>query len=457
MLRAGVAHRASQTVPMTSEVGPLGGAYRPIRAVRARVDGPWPGVLAHTSAGEAFVLVDADALGAQWRGWDAAVDGHVLAPVDVARRSDGHDVVLPVCVERLEEFVRRRAARMPLSAGEAVTLGVSVLRGCLQIAAAPETTGDWWLDDAGRPVLATDASALRALDTAADVLQEVAVDPPAERTWATALRAVTAERLSVRELEAAEEALFAVATPEPLSTVSLSPRGAAEGASRADASTQGYGAHEVGDGAHPSLWQNLIAGVDNDLAETMSRATTAVWRRLRTAEPTKRSSSRRAPWLVGGAVAAAVLVGGALWPTASGVATEDPADAVSTPAPTATGARAGASPTPTASSGAPAADDGTGADLAQVAGGLLDARIACGGATDCLDTVVADDATLPEGAIDLPAGERSLTLLDDFGDIAVLRLDAVDDARPSQMVVILRRDEKWLLRDVSDVAQQPEQ
>ncbi len=96
-------------------------------------------------------------------------------------------------------------------------------------------------------------------------------------------------------------------------------------------------------------------------------------------------------------------------------------------------------------------------DLAQVAGGLLDARIACGGAPDCLATVVADATTLPEGAIDLPAGERTLTLLDDFGDIAVLRLDAADGARPSQMVVILKRDEKWLLRDVSDVAQQPEQ
>ena len=442
---------------MTSEVGPLGGAYRPIRAVRARVDGPWPGVLAHTSAGEAVVLVDADALGAQWRGWDAAADGHMLAPVDVARRSDGHDAVLPVCAERLDEFVRRRSARMPLSAGEAVTLGVSVLRGCAQIAAAPDSTGDWWLDDTGRPVLATDASTERAFDTAAAVLEQVTVDPPVERTWATALRAVTAERVSVRELEAAEEALFAVATPEPLATVSLSPRGAAEIAPRVDASASGYGAHEIGDAPRPPLWQSLVAGMDNDLAETLSRATTAVWRRLRRAETTKRASSRRAPWLVGGAVAVAVLAGGALWPTASGVATEEPADAVTAPAPTTTGEGAGASPTPVRSpDGATAGGSGV-TDLAQVAAGLLDSRIACDGAPDCLATVVADSTPLPEGAIDLPAGELSLTLLDDFGDIAVLRLDAADGARPSQMVVILKRDGKWLLRDVSDVAQQPEQ
>jgi hypothetical protein len=36
-------------------------------------------------------------------------------------------------------------------------------------------------------------------------------------------------------------------------------------------------------------------------------------------------------------------------------------------------------------------------------------------------------------------------------------VDAADGSSPSQMVVILRRDDKWLLRDVSDVAQQPEQ
>ena len=61
------------------------------------------------------------------------------------------------------------------------------------------------------------------------------------------------------------------------------------------------------------------------------------------------------------------------------------------------------------------------------------------------------------GAIDLPSGERQVALLDDFGDIAVLRVDAGDGTVASQMVVIVRRNEKWLLRDVSDVAQQPEQ
>ncbi|WP_341999416.1 hypothetical protein MRBLWH7_000815 [Microbacterium sp. LWH7-1.2] len=437
---------------MTTADGSLRSPYRAIRAVRARDDGPWPGTLVRTAGGDAWVLVDAAVLGPQWRGWEAAPDGHVLAPVDVVRRLDGHDVVLPVCPERLEDFVRRRAARMPLSLGEAVTLGVSVLRGCAQIANEPEAAGDWWLDDAGRPVLATDASARRAFEASAGVLEQVSVDPPAQRTWQTALRAVTAERISVHELEAVEEALFALADAEPLSAVSLGPRSATEAVARAHEETRVAGVpHEP---APRSMWQTLVAGVDDELADSVSRATTALWRRLRRTGDGAKTGSRRAPWLVGGAVAAAVLAGGALWPTASGVATDDRASAAPTASPEpAASVPAASAPPATSAGGAPA---GESADLARITGELLDARNACAGDDDaCLTDVTVDAMPLAGGAIDLPAAGRSVTPLDDFGDIAVLRVDASDAAVPSQMVVILRTDQKWLLRDVSDVAQQP--
>ncbi|MFE5408879.1 hypothetical protein [Microbacterium sp. NPDC056569] len=443
---------------MTTDRGSLGSPYRAIRAVRAREDAPWPGVLVRTAAGDACVLVDTDVLGPDWRGWDAAPDGHLLAPVDIVRRVDGHDAVLPVCGERLEDFVRRRAARMPLSPGEAVTLAVSVLRGCAQLASDPDASGEWWLDDAGRPVLATDASARRAFEGAAAVLEEVSVAPRAQRTWQTALRAVTAERVSIHELEAAEQALFAIAEAEPLSTVSLSPRSAAEGVPRAHDEARGA-ADVVHEPAPRALWQTLIAGVDDDLADTVSRATTAVWRRLRRTRNTPQAGPRRAPWLVGGAVAVAVLAGGALWPTASGIATDDGTTA--SPAPEAEpGASAPpgaeiAPPADATDAGASAAPAGGAVDLAVAAGDLLDARLACAGDGGCLSAVSVDAAPLPPGAIDLPASERTVTLLDDFGDIAVLRVDATDAAMSSQIVVILRRDRKWLLRDVTDVAPQP--
>ncbi len=443
---------------MTSDQGALGGSYRVIRAVRARDDGPWPGALVRTESGESFVLVGADVVGADWFGWDAAPDGHVLAPVDVARRADGHAAVLPVCAERLEEFIRRRAARMPFSAGEAVTLGVSVLRGCAEIASLPDTTGEWWLDEAGRPVLATDTAPGRAREAAASLLESVAVDARLQRAWAAALRAIVAERVSVHELEAAEEALFAVARAEPLSRVSLGPRSAADGVARLQAQERRADddARSAYEPAPRSLWHGLIAGVDDDLSDAVSRATTAVWRRLRQGEGPKRARSRRAPWLVGGAVAAAVLTGGALWPTASGGASDEPAPAA-TP-------QISASPTtpPSADPAGPAAaGDGGGkdaaapADLAAIAAALLTERSSCGDDETCLASIMVSPQTRFAGAVELSASDRTVTLLDDFGDLAVVRVDARDGAQPSQLVFIRRTNEEWLLRDVTDVAQQP--
>jgi hypothetical protein len=215
------------------------------------------------------------------------------------------------------------------------------------------------------------------------------------------------------------------------------------------------------------MWQSLLRGVDEELADTVSRATTAVWRRVRPGDRPARATSRRAPWLVAGAVAAAVLAGGVLWPSADVVATGGPA--ASTPAATAGAGTQAAAPaagpdaasvedvdaSPGTDAEAAAAPSAAPADLAAIAGGLLDARLACGADAECLRGVVVDGAAIADGAIDLPADERTVTLLDDFGDLAVVRVDPGEGGIPSQLVVILRHDEKWLLRDVRDVAQQP--
>ena len=443
---------------------PLGRAYRAVRAVRAHEDGPWPGTLVRTDDGASRILVDAAVLGTDWAGWEADPEGHVLAALDVTRRAGGHDAVLPVCLERLDDFVRRRQERMPLSPGEAVTLGVSVLRGCAQLAGVAETGGQWWLDDAGRPVLATDASDNRALDASVAVLERVTPPPVMQRTWDTAVRTLGADRVSVAELAAAEDALFALSPAEPLVTVSLSPRRASEGMARSSAA--GERPRVVHEPPPRSMWQSLLRGVDEELADTVSRATTAVWRRVRPGDRPARATSRRAPWLVAGAVAAAVLAGGALWPSAD-VATGGPA--ASTPAATAGAGTQVAVPaagpdadsvedvgaSPGTDAEAPAAPAAAPADLAAIAGGLLDARLACGADAECLRMVVVDGAAIADGAIDLPADERTVTMLDDFGDLAVVRVDPDEGGIPSQLVVILRHEEKWLLRDVRDVAQQP--
>jgi hypothetical protein len=419
-----------------------------VRTVRAPEDGPWPGVLVRAVTSETRVLVDAAVLGVDWNGWDAAPGGHVLSPLDLVRRVDGHDVVLPVCAEPLDTFLRRRASRAPLSTGEAMTLAVSVLRGRMELAQTPAITGEWWLDAAGRPLLATDVSARSAFGAAAEALASVALDGHAGRVWDAALRAISAERLSIRELLDAEDALFALAEPEPLATTTPSPRNAADAALASRDVSPAVAADPP-----RTAWQSLIGHVDADLADTVSRVTTSVWRRARATNRPR----RRAPWLVGGAVAAAVLAGGALWPAAGDDLTVTPSSPPTPPTapvpPSATN-----SGTPSASAEHDPHPEPTGpADLAAVGAELLDARAACGEDDVCLSEVVADPSTpLGGGAIDLPPAERTVTLLDDFGDVAVLRVDAIDASLPAQLTVLMRSDEKWLLRDVHDVAQQPE-
>lgn len=433
---------------MTAE-GPLSSPYRTVRAVRAPEDGPWPGRLVRAAGGETRVLVDAAVFGNAWSGWDAAPGGHVLSPLDVVRRVDGHDVVLPVCTEPLDVFLRRRASRMPLRPGEAVTLAVSVLRGCAELAANPDTKGEWWLDDAGRPVLAPDLSARRALDAAADALGSLVVDPLLDRAWEHARRAIGADRVSVNDLLEAEDALFGATAPEPLTTVTLSPRSAAE--------TTQPPRDRIGvpDEERPrTTWQMLIGHVDSDLADTVSRVTTGLWRRARGPERPR----RRAPWILGGAVAAVVLAGGALWPAAGGEITAADGATQSGPSQPDSSSSTAVEGLPAPSASTAPADPAEEAppDLAAVASALLDERTACGGDHDCLETVLADPATpLGGGVIDLASSARVVTLLDDFGDVAVLRVDAGDGSQPAQLTVLVRQDEKWLLRDVHDVAQQP--
>ena len=57
--------------------------------------------------------------------------------------------------------------------------------------------------------------------------------------------------------------------------------------------------------------------------------------------------------------------------------------------------------------------------------------------------------------VDLPAGLREIQVLDDFGGVAVVRVSDSRGEDADQLVVIARRDDSWLLRDVHDVTQQP--
>ena len=134
-----------------------------------------------------------------------------------------------------------------------------------------------------------------------------------------------------------------------------------------------------------------------------------------------------------------------MWPaSAEGPATADVPVHAGTDA-----ATPGESETPVTASPAPL-------DLAAVTSDLLAQRTACAGDGACLAGIMEDPtAVTAAGAIDLPTDQRTVTLLDDFGGAAVLRVEPVTAGPVVQLVLVIRTDGKWLLRDVHDIAEQP--
>ena len=167
--------------------------------------------------------------------------------------------------------------------------------------------------------------------------------------------------------------------------------------------------------------------------------------------------------LIAAGAGAAVLLVGLLWPDA-----ERPAEAASgresvavaetspddisdsretTPTPSTL-------PTPSAPEDAP--DSGNALDAVA---SLLDQVAACvaDGAEACPEAV-AEGARVPDdGLASHGASASTATLVDDYGDVAVLRLTPNDaETVAEQMIVLERRNEIWLVRDVYDVAHQPD-
>lgn len=415
--------------------------YRTLRRVAAGREAPYPGVLAQHERREPCLLVEAEALGPDWPGWRADPHGHVLAPLDVVRRGGGHDVVLEVCRERIDRFLDRRGnAHRPLSDGEAVTLGVSALRGLAELDEdGRRSPAQWWLTGQGRPLLATGVGDETAADAVCALLVRIA-PPTAPAAWAHAVDLARADRVSPRALDDAEAGLFGYATARPLTTdldESRTARSLAVDARPGDVPAADQPDQE------PGWIARAARSVDADAADVVSRVTTALWR-----------SGRRAPrparvWLAATAAAAAVLAGGLLWPqpgdgsgwAADGIPPwggEEPAATIA--------------PTVPASTQATAPDG----DLPATVDRLLDARLDCDGDQTCLGGVQADALRrFPPGPIDLPGPERQVTLLDDLGDIGVAEVGRPDGTPVRQIVVIARQNDRWLLRDVYDVAQQP--
>ena len=424
----------------------------PVRTVQPP-DSPWPATLARDGEGRPCLVVDAAALPPS-AGLLAAPDGHIAVPRDLVRRHGGHALVMPLCVRRVTDFLQQRAdASAPLSDGEAVTLAVSIARGTVEALLADggeQRTGEWWLTDEGRPLLVPghgDDVRTAARELLRRTADECRLEAPRVRAAvAQAAGLVTRDAGIGPGLDDAERLLFSTAAPEPLATAVLAPARARRVSAIRDA-------EPIEAGERTRAWTALLPHIDAELPELASRIGMALWRRLRADRP----RARRRPILWAAGTVAGVVAVGLLWPQGA----DDPASAGTGAA----GARAPhGSPSPRAVGRGPDPSPGglpatslssPPASAQQAVAELLGRRARCTDAACLGRTQEAPEAVWKDGAATLPASQRTVAMLDDFGDVAVFRVHPRAGGTADQLVVIVRRDDSWLLRDIQDVSQQP--
>ncbi|MDF2562840.1 MAG: hypothetical protein K0R99_4286 [Microbacterium sp.] len=483
------------------------GAHRVVRVLDTD-EGPFEGALVTSGDGVA-VRVDVSTFGG-WVGWRYSGAEHVAAPIDVIRRRGGHDVLLPWCTDRILGFlIRRSATGAVLTPGECSTLVVSLLRGLDEIGGGAEggRTGTWWVTDGGRPVFVfgpgTDARA-----GAEEIVRRLAADSTdkvlkrALSTVEKGLEKASAQpRVPPRLLDAWEHELLAVAAPQPLDRGSHAPERAREVA-RATASHESVlprnGQRLRADRRPPSRsFMTAAVAVAHAGKESFrlsfARISAGVHarrgRRAGEARGTGASSHSRArPFIVGAAAAGVVLAAGLLWPSggepgeAADAGGRRPAEAASVaagevPSATPMSEDAGAREEPEGTEEKAAADEtraaedpnrtspSVGEDPVAAAGDLLTMITGCRARGDsACPAAVAPGSEGVVKELEAAAEGSTVELVDEYGDVAVVRLDigtegGSEDAGPQppahRMVVLIRAAEKWLVRDVYDVADQP--
>ncbi|GAA4482700.1 hypothetical protein [Microbacterium panaciterrae] len=460
----------------------VAGAHRTVRTLTDG-EGPFAGGLVTRGEGVA-VCVDA-ALLAGWAGWRFAGSEHVAAPEDLALRADGQDALLPWCVRSVESYLGLRSDEDPLANGEAVTLAVSVLRGLVELEALDDAddapAGQWWLTDEGRPVFVIGAGdPPRAVSARLIDVLETGIEDRALRRVLSRLRAALDEPRRLRaEIARWEQELLEVAAPRALRTVDGEGQAALIRVGESQDRTRGVRRREL-----RALGPNATGGAGSDDSRhpglrSWPRAGAALWRtaRERVVERMPRRVGQRAepptgrrrwvgPAVVAAGAAAAVCVLGVVWPTGGGPPTAGAADRRSTPSaspwPGASAGTPGRSPAPTTTSPAaippktatPGIAPTLGPSRSQDPTAAATELIA--GVRRCRQTPAPACDVLWDGgrdaAIQIRGDGAAPVLIEDYGDIAAVRNPAQEGA---QMIVIIRRDGEWRIRDVYDVADPP--
>lgn len=426
--------------------------------------------------------VRADADGADETLWRFSGAEHVAGVRDVVRTREGQAVLLPWCADSVDAVLARRlAAGRALAAGEVVTLVGSLLRGVIEVA-GHDLRGRWWLDDEARPLFVPGEGTTCA-GAAVEIIERLrrdCKDRALERLLRRVADAAADHRVVLRTLDAWEHELSELAAPRPIDVAVYAPELVRElPVHRArlpeDAERMQHGSSlrdRLDDiRARMAARLNVVrAGVGRLRPRPRGQGRMPGERRR---SPGDGRTPRRRMLLVGVAVAAVVLTGGLMWPpggddapgtdaAAGEGAPDSPAEVGPIPAEASAPADAAQSPDGRGAEHAnqPAEDA---ADAPSVAGSI---EVAVTGLLVAIDSCRADDdaecdGAVVRGAVDdirerLGPGSatREVSLIEDYGDIAVLRLGRAEERR-EQMIVIVRENDEWLVRDVYDVADQP--
>jgi hypothetical protein len=484
--------------PDTEQAPLLSRAHRVIRILDSG-DEPFSGAL--VTDGDAVVVARDAAVLSGWEGWRFAGSEHVAAPLDLIRRPDGHDVLLPWCTERVGVFLARRSgAGEPLTPGESSTLVVSLLRALAELGSngCADVGGTWWLTEEGRPVfvIGVGEPARAGVCSLVERLGEQNRDRTLGRLL-TAMRAGLEKNVADQPgvpqllLERWEKELLDIASPRALRRGALTPELAGAGARpgvveqlqvsprRASRRVRA----QSGARARPSRLVTVMRrcaaglreGVDRLVARVAhrrgSRADTGASAGVphRAADAAASRTGPRRPLVLAGAAAAAVLACGLLWPTGG---EDDAAGSDRRPSPAHADGRLGsrtASPSSTASAADEAAskrNDSTEGDAnavkdpVAVAAALWQLIAECGTAEDA----VCERAVVPGavGVVEAVAADSNalpaFAAIDQYGDIAVVRADEAEAGHADEhestgetvsagkVLVLVRLNEKWLVR-----------
>lgn len=446
-------------------------AFTPLRRVTAR-ESPYAGTLVRSPAG-VHLLIDPEQVPPAELFWSPQEDTHVLRAIDVvhmgtARSDAAPGALVEACREPLETYLDLRdGAGAPITAPECATIMISLLRGVNEVRAAvrKDRGGVWWLSSSARPVLALIPDAEPARESACRILNRLApADPHAPALRDAIMAVLRGDDVRAGDIDSCERAVFEWVEPGPLRP-SPDIRPAARLASAgptptplsvptpslahalAAASVQTRSEADVPVPHEPGVFDRLVRGGDGRWQEALAEVAASARGTMRSL---RRSAAAARPGGRGRLVVAALAVGAVL---AVGVAVLAPNDGTAQEQVPSGGKATGDSAPAAAATAVPDADAGE-PDLPRTAAVIMDAVSTCAGDSACVQTVAERPDLAPStGAATAPAGQRKLELVDEYGDVAVIRAEA--DGYPSQLVVIARHDDRWLLREVLDLTQQP--